>query len=230
MRRVLAVVAFAVGFCWISPPPAVAATIDLFDWAFNIDGTVTAAPGPVPAGVNAAGFSFTTGLGALTITMTGAGGHLAGTFLDHEIDETINTFFNESGAVSGAPGAGLSWEIDEPGFVFGDILTNFGAGALDNTNGVLAGSNDDVSIALLWNFVLAPGELATVSFSVSETAPLSGFYLSHTDPDSLSTIYMTTGLSITGLPPTVPAPASLALLAAGLAGAALRTRRSRGRR
>ena len=234
MRTALAVVALVAGLWWISPAPAAAVTVSLFDWAFNIDGTLTASPGPVPPGVNAAGFDFTTGLGTLGITVAGAGVHRAGTFLDHDIDVDLNLFFNEFGAVSGTPGAGLSWEIDEPGFLFGDIFMNFSAGALDNTNGVPVGSPDDVSMALLWDFILAAGGSATVTFSVSGTAPASGFYLSQTDPDSAATIYMTTGLSITAQsPPGVSAASSLVLLAAGLtgvAGAALRFRNSRPRR
>ena len=235
MRRALAVAALVAGVWWIiSTAPAGAATVSLFDWAFNIDGTLTAFPDPVPPSVNAAGFDFTTGLGTLAITVNGAGVHRAGTFVDHDIDVGVNSFFNEFGAVSGTPSAGLSWEIDEPGFVFGDIFTNFSAGALDNTNGVPAGSPDDVSMALLWDFILAAGESATVTFSVSETAPASGFFLSQTDPDSAATIYMSTSLSITGQPsPGVSAPSSLVLVVAGLTGvvgAARRFRSSRPRR
>ena len=45
-------------------------------------------------------------------------------FLDADIDESINNFFNESGALVSITGAGASdtaadsWEIDEPGFCF----------------------------------------------------------------------------------------------------------------
>ncbi len=182
--------------------PTFGATI-LYEYAFNIDGTVThnAAPG----GVNLAGFNTGTGLGSITYTTSKLGANYVSFFVDHEIDESPNTFFNEYGSTSGAgPAAGQSWEIDEPGYSFGNIFSNFGSSALDGVNGVPSGSPDDVSMALAWAFSLADGQTATLTFNISETAP-SGFYLQQTDPDSPASIYFSSSLVIepTG-PPGVP--------------------------
>ena len=90
-----------------SEVPLRAAAIGLFDYAFNLDGVVTSKPG-LPAGVNAGGFNFTTGLGDILIPVSSAGSHFIGLFVDHEIDEPTNTFFNEFGSAVGAAPAGLS--------------------------------------------------------------------------------------------------------------------------
>src|SRR3990172_2178938 len=232
MRKVLAIVALVAGSLWVGAAPAYAVDVVLFEWIFNIDGTISDSllGDPVPPGVSDAGFNYSTGLGTLTVSVSGAGSHVVGLFLDHEIDETDpGGFTNEYGeAVNvGSKPAGLSWEIDEPEYVFGDIYTNFTAGTLDDSNGVPSSSPDDVSMALLWNFLLAAGETATLTFTVTDVAPLSGFYLSQTDPDSPYAIYMTGGLGITGGPVGVPEPTSLIILAAGLAGLAAASLRSR---
>jgi hypothetical protein len=188
-----------------------AASITLFDYAYNVDGVVTAAPGPAPAGVNGAGFNFATGLGTITYSFNTAGSHFAGLFVDHEIDEGINTFFNEVGAAVGLPAAGWSWEIDEPGFSppFGNIYANFAgsnatASRLDNTNGVPSGSANDVSMAMGWNFSLLAGESALVSFNLSTIAPTSGFYLQQYDPASNASVFFSGQGTITGTQPGVP--------------------------
>ena len=192
-----------------------AGPLSLYEWALNIDGTVYdffPPPGSPPAGVNAVGFDQTTGLGSLTVQVSGTGLHSVLSFFDIEIDEGINTYFNEIGTVLGAPPAGLSWEIDEPGFVFGDIFTNFSAGTLDNTNAIPSTLPDDVSVALKWNFVLASDETATMNFVVSPADP-GGFRLLQQDPDSNVDIFYTTSISIHGGTTTVPEPTSLMLLA-----------------
>jgi len=192
--------------------------INLFDWAFNIDGTLYEASksDPLPGNINASGFDLLSGLGTVTITSTGAGSHSVIAFFDHEIDETINTFYNEYGSVNGTPAAGQSWEIDEPGYVFGNIYDNFTVGALDNSNGVPSSAPEDVSMALGWNFILGAGETAYLNLLLSTNAPTSGFYLVQTDPDSQASLYFSSTLDIKSS--SVPEPGLLFLLATGLAG------------
>jgi hypothetical protein len=191
------------------------ASIDLFEYRFNIDGVISP-PSPLPPGLNIGGFNTSSGLGTILFSQTGAGAHYFGTFVDHEIDEAVNTFFNEVGSVGiGVPSAGLSWEIDEPGFVFGDIFDNFQAGTLDNSVGTV--SPEDVSMALAWSFVLASGETATIALHLSQTAPASGFYLQHSDPDSDESIYFSSSISIGPTETSVPdGGATFALLLVGL--------------
>jgi hypothetical protein len=199
--------------------------VSLFEHLINVDGATSTSP----AEANLAGFDTTSGLGTVTVVLSGAGSHYIGMYVDHEIDEETNTFFNESGAASGAPAAGQTWEIDEPGWVFGDIYANFDVEALDNSNGVPAGSEDDVSMALAWDFNLVAGETATATFRVTENAP-GGFYLSHTDPRSQETIYFSSSLRIDGGGTGVPeGGATIGLLGLGLLTLAAAARRSRRR-
>lgn len=208
-------------------PSTSAATIELYEYAFNLDGVITnsAVPSPLPSGVNIAGFDTTTGLGQITITFSGVGNHYVGLFVDHEIDEGTNTFFNETGSATGAAVAGLSWEVDEPGYVLGDIYDNFIAGTLGNDIGFA--QFDDVSMALGWNFTLASDETASIDFSIALAAPGGGFYLTQFDPDSQASLYFSSALTIRGGGTPIPEPGSLALVALGLAGA-WQTRRRQG--
>lgn len=208
---------------------SLAGELFLFDFGIDVDGTTTCAAGPGcdvngvfdlsgVAGVDDSGFDYFEGLGSLSVSSSGAGGHRVVLWTDHEIDQVINTFFNESGSTTGTPGAGTTWEIDEPGFVFGDIFDNFIFGALDDANDLDGcGCVDDVSMALGFDFTLAAGETATVDFLLSRDAPASGFYLTHWDSDSDDGFHMSASLAI--IPGVgVPAPATLGLLALGLLG------------
>jgi hypothetical protein len=198
-----------------------AATIDLFEYGFNIDGTFSDLipdGDPTPGGIMLGGFNSTTGLGTIQFSISGAGSHYFSTYYDHEIDETINTFFNEMGSKSGTPGSGQSWEIDEP--ASGDIFRNFLDGILDNSVGL--SSPEDVAMALGWKFNLGAFDTAKITLLTSDTAPTSGFYLEQNDPDSQASIYLSGSLSIVTRNPNpngVPDQGgSIALLALGLAG------------
>jgi hypothetical protein len=199
-----------------------AADIDLFDWGVNIDGAVSVPSqgDPIPSAVDIAGFDSFTGLGSIGVTMAGAGAHSFDAFFDHEIDEAINSFFNETGAATGTAVAGQSWEIDEPDISVGDIFLNFEDSTLDNGIGTSIFGNTvfpgDVSMAMGWDFSLAAGETAFIELVLSEIAPTSGFFLSHSDPASNATIHLSSTLAVT--PMSVPAPAVLWLFGSGLLG------------
>ena len=125
-----------------------AASINLFDYAFNIDSSITFSGDALPTGINAAGFDFVTGLGSIGFSVSGAGAHTVDAFFDHEIDAATNTFFNETGSTGGAPGGNQSWEIDEPGYVYGDIYFNFQDSLLSNN--VDTAGPEDISMAMGW--------------------------------------------------------------------------------
>lgn len=199
----------------------------LYDYAFNVDGTVTAGtPGsvdPTVLGLDASG------LGTMTFTFSSAGSHNFVSFFDFEIDEPNNTFFNEYGSTGGTLAAGQSWEIDEPGYVFGDIYDNMLAGSLDNTNAVSAGDEDDVSFAMGWSFLLEADETATLTLTLSDILDTTGFYLQHTDDevgpnfDQSESVYFWSTLSIAST--SVPEPSAFALMGIGLLGVGLARRR-----
>ncbi|MBL3528453.1 MAG: PEP-CTERM sorting domain-containing protein [gamma proteobacterium endosymbiont of Lamellibrachia anaximandri] len=217
-----------------------AGTIDLKDFAFNVDGTFSAAA--VPAGVDVSAFNMTTGLGIITATITGTGDHFFGGWFDHEIDQAINTPFNETGAAHGVLVAGQSWEIDEPGFgssnngsagvpYFGDIYWNIensyspsypGEVFLDDqvfydwVDDQILTPPDDVSMAMGWEFTLADTEQMLIELVLSDTAPLSGFYLSQSDDTSPDQIFFSGSLIRSSIP--APEPSALLLFGAGLLG------------
>ncbi len=208
-------IVFALLFIGIAVSPASSAKIDLYDWAFYIDGAIyeNFAGDPMPT---AGTLDPSSDLGTLTWTTSVTGSHTFIAFFDFEIDEAINTFFNEYGSANKTPAPGQSWEIDEPGYISGDIYDNLLGGSLDNTNSVPPSMPDDVSMAMGWNFTLDPlYASATITLVLSDIIPDSGFYLSHTDPESNDcTVYYSSSLSMN----PIPEPGTLILLLFGITG------------
>lgn len=140
-------------------------------------------------------------------------------FVDAQIDEPTNTYFNEAGDIAGSLGTGVadsdpdSFEIDEPGFVFGNIFDNLRLGSLDNTNNVPSSFPDDVSMALGFDLgSLNPLDKATVDVFLSEDGDSIGsFSLLHFDTDagSADTLTLSGQSSVTA----VPEPSAIFLMA-----------------
>lgn len=175
-----------------------AVSISLFEVGVNKDGDQ-----PTPANVKYA--LDESGLGSVSVIVKGKGEHFVLGYFDYEIGDL---FFDELGAANGVAGIGESWEIDEPGFTFGNIYLNFQGGALDNTNGI-EGILEDVAMALGRTFNVVYGGIE-VSFFTSLSQPDVPFYLSQMDDETGDTIYFWSTTR-------VPEPGSLALLGLGFA-------------
>lgn len=219
-----------------------AGQIDPFESCVNVNGAIYdvgvgcalsdgAAPGNVTDSIETETNASDEGLGSVVITLAEVGDFFVGMFVDWEIDEALNTFFNEDFGSGGALGAGQSFEVDEPGFGLayaGDIFFNFLDGALDGAFlqdlvlGEAGNAPEDISLALGWDFSLADGETAVVSFLLSETQPSSGFWLSQSDANSEFRFFFSSTLEIRGdeepEPVPVPEPGTLFLLGAALVG------------
>lgn len=160
-----------------------------------------------------------TGLGTATVNVLGAGPHSVSAYFDNDLGDDA---YDENGAAVGSQAAGQSWEIDEPGdglsgngtlglLYVGDLLEfNFvnagNPGVLDNQvfyddfDGQFLGHDGDAAMAIGEEFELADGQMAIVTFTVTDVMPTSTpFYISQSDDDS-NTIYFTSSVEITTAP------------------------------
>ena len=184
----------------------------------------------VPAGL-ALSFSASLSADATDLTLTYALRNVSGgdlfdvsviSFVDAEIDEVFNSFFNEFAATDGFLASGQNFEVDEPGFSFGDIFDNALAGALDGTNAVDETAPEDVSMALQLSIAqLGLDETFVVRVMLSEDGDRLGtFAIAHGDSDPQSTTVITYSAApdVRGAPTSpIPEPnGALALLAAGV--------------
>ena len=115
-----------------------------------------------------------------------------------------------------------SWEIDEPGYFFGDIFENLLAGTLDSSNAIPEGLSGDVSLGLGFELgTLELGDSWGGSFQIS-LSDIGG--LSHSDPDSAFQYYFNGNVEVfRNDPASVPEPPTLLMLTAGLGIAAFRS-------
>lgn len=124
------------------------------------------------------------------------------------------------------------WEIDEPGWVFGDIYDNAAyLGALDNGNGLPPGQGEDVALALGWTLpALAPGDEVWLTMH-HVTAATTG--LAQFDPAGPDAAYVWGFARVIPAdpdpdpdPPGVPEPSALVLGGLGALAMARRARSS----
>lgn len=153
-------------------------------------------------------------------------------FLDAEIDEPSNTYFNESGDVSSlilGSGSGDSladsWGIGDP--FFDDIFQNLLDATLTNVNTVPAGSEGDVSLALGFDIgMLNIGESFGVFFDIALTdnGGLRQFDSDSNDGQGSELFFNGARQDLT-TPVPVPTPTTLSLLGLGLLGFRLFSKR-----
>lgn len=195
------------------------ATAVLYDWSIDVDGTVyeifpniylPPTMGGEISGVSGFsmsdpggyGFDVPNAIGSVEVTFNPGtpGLYNIDSFFDVEIDEWDNSYFNESGAVVGSPATGQYGSIDDD---FGDIAWIMG-----------------------WDFTLAAGQWAVVTFNITSTPP-SGFYLTQNDPETGTpgidyspdqTYYLSSNLSIQGGGTSIPDAGILLLLSTALGG------------
>lgn len=171
-------------------------------WDQLLAGDATGPALPTSSGLNLSGWDgVNTGLGTITFTTT-----TGGDFDFWILDPVSGPFYNEYGTTGGSAASGQSWQIDVPDYASdanhtGTIIANLenGTGALDDANNVPGdvsnyyqtctssatpnACNDAVSMAMGFNYSApAAGFEDVITYTVSTTAPLTGFYLEEIQP------------------------------------------------
>jgi hypothetical protein len=192
----------------------------------------------LPANVNGSGFDFTLGtlsgpnnntFGSIVITLGPGNGQYALAYMDYDLNFDAEGSYTDVGSVSGTPHAGVSYELDDPGA--SNIFSDFATNALTDTNnlgtpGTPANPCCDVSWALgVGGLSVAPGQMATITFTVGTSPPAGGFYLQQSNEYDSETIYLSETTTVSPPPSSVPEPSTLAILGTAIFGLALGRRR-----
>ena len=220
--------------CLLCAVPALGATVGLADWCVNLNGdTNTACNGAGSGGTSPGGGSIslagwdstlepgTNNLGSVVLTLVaGQSDQYAGFYADYDLDYATFGSFQDSGTTVGSLPAGVSYELQDPNV--SSIFTDFASNSLADVNTVGTASNSpnvccDVAFALLVNGLDVPnGGTGTVTFTVSTTAPASGFYLQQTNFDAGDSIYLSENVNISGTGSSTPEPSTFVLALGGI--------------
>jgi hypothetical protein len=247
MKRFFAPLAVAAALAAIPQGASAGTVASLQDWCFNVNGvnvTTNACnqspQAPLPANVNGTNFDFTLGstdpnypttsasnnLGSVAVTLGAGVSQYVLAYMDYDLNYNSSGSYQDYGTPVGAPGAGVTWELDDPNA--SNIFNDFAGNNLQNTNnvGTYSGPNTpccDVSWALGAGGLNVTSS-AIVTFTVSTTAPASGFYLQQTNgQDTSQNIYLSESVQYNQS--ATPEPATMALFAIGLAGVLLARKR-----
>jgi len=207
-RTVLFVLLCGLG---VSCLPAFSETVGLFDWCFNINGNWNSPQGACNGGgsVFGAGTTFDTtlepevnGLGSASFTL--GVGQYGLAYMDYDLDFQTFGSFQDFGATAGTAPANVTWEMNDPNT--SGIFSDFSSNALSDTNAVSAGSgppNPCCDVAWALGFTNSTGVPGTITFTVSRSAPTSGFYLVQTNFDVGDSIYLSEKFTPVPDPPTL---------------------------
>jgi len=221
-----------------------AGATSLADWCASINGDInTACNGAGAGGASPLGGSIsladfdqtlepgTNNLGTVVVDLAPGANQFAAFYADYDLDFNAFGSFQDSASIHGALPAGVSYEVADPNV--SNIFSDFAGNVLPNTNGVGTASGPptaccDVSFALaVGGLTVAPGGSGTVTFTVSTTVPVSGFYIQQTNLDAGDSIYLSEVSTITNPSSGTPEPSTFALGlgAIGVVLAAARRRR-----
>jgi MYXO-CTERM domain-containing protein len=205
-----------------------ASATGLADWCVSINGDINTAcngagaggASPLGGSISLAGFDQTlepntNNLGTVVVTLAPGANQHAALYADYDLDDQAFGFFQDSASVHGALPAGVSYELADQNV--SNIFSDFAGNALPDVNSVGTPSAPpvpccDVSFALaVGGLTVAPGGSGTVTFRVSTTVPVSGFYIQQTNFDAGDSIYLSEVTTITNPTGATPEPSTFAL-------------------
>lgn len=220
----------------------------LNDWCFSVNGDTSVCNGSTatPAGYSVDLTHFDTTKdpdinnptynigGTSSVLLSGAGNYSVGFYGDYDILSPTNLGSNNDGATTGGTlGAGQSWGAGAPDPANG--LGLFGAG-LTNSNTqtgtphVGGGAQCcDMAFATSFDVLLGDGGAATVSFTVSTTAPGSGIFYVDQYGNNGGNLYLYGNVDVTNPGNFSPEPSTFLLGGGVLAAIGYLGRRKRAR-
>jgi hypothetical protein len=212
-----------------------AGQVSLADWCVNVNGdTATACNGGGGGGVSSnpdggtvsltnfdqtlEGASNT--LGSVTVAMNAGAGQYVSFYADYDVDYDTYGSFADYATIVGSLPSGVSYSVNDPNIYTGltspsgyTLFDEFANNDLDDTNYVgTPALPDNECCDVAFALSLAVNAAETVTFSVTTTAPDSGFYIQQTNQYTSESIFLAVSTSSNNSPgPVVPEPSTLGL-------------------